>query len=117
VRDDLERGVDAIKRASGVTPALFRAPHGFRSPWVTAIAASLGERVVGWSLGVWDSDRPGVEVIAERVIEGTRPGSIVLLHDADGYDPDGDRTQTALALPMIVDGLRARGYRFAPVVS
>ena len=40
-------------------PQLFRAPHGFRSPWVTSIARSLGQRTVGWSLGVWDSDRPG----------------------------------------------------------
>jgi len=53
VRDDLTRGADAIERASGVRPRIFRAPHGFRSPWVTPIARSLGERTVGWSLGVW----------------------------------------------------------------
>ena len=41
VRDDLQRGTDAIERAAGVRPRFFRAPHGFRSPWVTPIAASL----------------------------------------------------------------------------
>jgi peptidoglycan/xylan/chitin deacetylase (PgdA/CDA1 family) len=46
------------------------------------------------------------------VIRGVRPGSIVLLHDADGYDPDGDRMQTADALPPIIAGLRAEGYTF-----
>ena len=113
VRDDLERGTAAIEQACGGRPTLFRAPHGFRSPWVGSVAASLGQRVVGWSLGVWDSDKPGVEVIAERVVDGAHARSIVLLHDADGYDPDGDRTQTALALPAIVAGLRSKGYRFA----
>ena len=112
VRRDLTLGTEAIRKAAGVTPRLFRAPHGFRAPWVTTIAGSLGQRTVGWSLGVWDSDRPGVDVIAQRTIEGARPGSILLLHDADGYDPHGDRMQTARAVPIIVDRLLAQGYRF-----
>jgi peptidoglycan/xylan/chitin deacetylase (PgdA/CDA1 family) len=112
VRRDLELGTEAIERAARIRPRLFRAPHGFRSPWVTVIARSLGQRTVGWSLGVWDSDRPGAEVIAERTVDGARPGSILLLHDGDGYDPSGDRMQTAHAVPLIVDRLLARGYRF-----
>ncbi|MGH7622831.1 MAG: polysaccharide deacetylase family protein [Gemmatimonadaceae bacterium] len=112
VRADLELGTRAIEQASGVRPRLFRAPHGFRSPWVTAIARSLGQRTVGWSLGVWDSDRPGVEAIADRTVSGAHPGSILLLHDGDGYDPAGDRMQTARAVPLIVDRLLDAGYRF-----
>jgi peptidoglycan/xylan/chitin deacetylase (PgdA/CDA1 family) len=112
VRDDLTRGTASIEAASGVHPTLFRAPHGFRSPWVTSIARSLGQRTVGWSFGVWDSDRPGVDVIVQRILKGTRPGSILLLHDGDGYDPRGDRVQTARAVPEIVDRLLDQGYRF-----
>jgi peptidoglycan-N-acetylglucosamine deacetylase len=113
VRDDLTRGTEAIVRASGgVRPRHFRAPHGFRSPWVTPIASSLGQRTVGWSLGVWDSARPGADEIARRAIRGMHAGSILLLHDGDGYDADGDRMQTAEALPHIIDGLRERGFRF-----
>jgi peptidoglycan/xylan/chitin deacetylase (PgdA/CDA1 family) len=113
VRDDLVRGTAAIERASGgVRPRVFRAPHGFRNPWVTPIAASLGQRTVGWSLGVWDSARPGADQIARRALAGLHAGSILLLHDGDGYDPDGDRLQTAEALPAIIDGLRARGLTF-----
>ncbi len=114
VRDDLSRGTDAIVEASGgVRPRHFRAPHGFRSPWVTPIAHSLGQRTVGWSLGVWDSARPGAGEIARRAIEGMDAGAILLLHDGDGYDASGDRTQTAEALPLIIHGLRARGFQFA----
>jgi peptidoglycan/xylan/chitin deacetylase (PgdA/CDA1 family) len=112
VRGDLTLGTDTIERASAVRPTLFRAPHGFRSPWVSSIARSLGQRTVGWSLGVWDSDRPGVDVIAHRAVSGAHPGSILLLHDGDGYDAAGDRMQTALAVPLIVDRLLERDYRF-----
>jgi peptidoglycan/xylan/chitin deacetylase (PgdA/CDA1 family) len=112
VRDDLTRGTRSIEAACGVRPSLFRAPHGFRSPWVSAIARSLGQRTVGWSLGVWDSDRPGVDAIVDRTVNGARPGSILLLHDGDGYDPRGDRVQTARAVPVIIDRLLAQGYRF-----
>jgi len=113
VREDLTRGTNAIESASGgVRPRVFRAPHGFRSPWVTPIAASLGQRTIGWSLGVWDSARPGADEIARRALHGLHAGSILLLHDGDGYDPAGDRRQTAEALPVIVRGLRERGLHF-----
>jgi peptidoglycan-N-acetylglucosamine deacetylase len=113
VSRDIRLGIRAIKRAGAPAPRYFRAPHGFRSPWTTPIALSYGERTVGWSLGVWDSDRPGVDEIVRRTLEGVSPGSIVLLHDGDGYNPDGDRMQTAAALPHIIDRLKEQGYEFA----
>ena len=113
VSRDIRLGIRAIRRAGAPTPRYFRAPHGFRSPWTTPIALSYGERTVGWSLGVWDSDRPGVDEIVKRTLEGVSPGSIVLLHDGDGYNPDGDRMQTADALPQIIDRLKDQGYEFA----
>lgn len=113
VSRDIRLGLRAIRRAGAPAPRWFRAPHGFRSPWTTSIASRYGERTAGWSLGVWDSDRPGVEEIVKRTLEGVTPGSIVLLHDGDGYNPDGDRTQTAEALPLIIDRLKAQGYEFA----
>ena len=45
--------------------------------------------------------------------KGSDQGRSFLLHDGDGYDPLGDRMQTALALPKIIDALKQRGYTFA----
>ncbi len=42
--------------------------------------------------------------------EDLRCGNIVLLHDGGG-----NRADTVRALPMIIDGIRARGYEIAPV--
>jgi peptidoglycan/xylan/chitin deacetylase (PgdA/CDA1 family) len=110
VRTDLTMGTESIARAAGIQPRLFRAPHGFRSPWVSSIAATLGQRTVGWSRGVRDSAKPGVDAIVQRTVNGAKPGRIMLLHDGDGYDMNGDRTQTASALPRILDHLLEQGY-------
>lgn len=117
VREDIAQGAAAIARAVGAAPRLFRAPHGHRNPWVVPLARAAGQRTVGWTLGVWDTDLPGVDVIARRVIRGVECGAIVLLHDGDGYDPQGDRMQTARAVPRIIRGLREREFSFAALAS
>ena len=117
VRRDLELGTRAIIDACGAEPRFFRAPHGFRSPWVTAIARSLGQRTVGWTRGVWDSALPGVDTIVNRTVRAARRGAILLLHDGDGYDPLGDRTQTAQAVPIIVDRILGGGLRFVTLLD
>lgn len=112
IRTDIALGSAAIAAATGTTPRLFRAPHGFRNPWVSGIAREFGQQTVGWTLGVWDSARPGAAEIARRALGGLKEGGILLLHDGDGYDADGDRMQTAEALPAIISGLRGRGFGF-----
>ena len=49
-------------------------------------------------------------MIAERSRKALRPGAILLLHDADG-NGDGDRSQTADALPAILRDVREAGLR------
>lgn len=103
---------EAIESATEVTPTCFRAPHGYRNPYLRHVVASYGYQVFGWTFGVWDTDRPGASVIRDRMRRGVRPGALLLLHDGDGYDPAGDRRQTAEALPGIIEDCRAMGYEF-----
>lgn len=115
IRFELERTHAAIEQASGSAPRTFRAPHGFRNPFVVPAARRLHYAVFGWTFGVFDSALPGVEEIRRRVRTRLRPGAIILLHDGDGYDRSGDRTQTAQALPGIIDDVRAAGYALRPL--
>lgn len=105
----------AIVEATGVTPRSFRAPHGYHTLAVHRAARAFGYQVIGWSYGVWDTALPGAEVIRARVRRGLRPGAIILLHDGDGYDADGDRLQTAAALPGILRDIRDAGFTAAPL--
>jgi len=113
IQQQLEVAHGAIEWATQRTPRAFRAPHGYRSPFLRPVARELGYTVFGWTFGVFDTARPGAEEIRRRVRKRVRPGAIVLLHDGDGYDPAGDRMQTAEALSGIIEDARAAGYEFA----
>jgi peptidoglycan/xylan/chitin deacetylase (PgdA/CDA1 family) len=117
IRRELEEAHAAITTLAGRAPRSFRAPHGYRNPFVAPATQRLGYRVFGWTFGVWDSARPGAEEIRRRVRTHLRPGAIILLHDGDGYDPGGDRSQTAAALPGIIQDARDAGYSLRPLAD
>lgn len=111
IRREIEQTEEAIvSAAGGFRPRLFRAPHGWRNPFVNPIVRRCGYLLVAWTLGVWDTDCPGTEEIVGRSLSGLRNGCILLLHDGGG-----DRHQTVDALPAIIDGARRRGYRIVPL--
>ncbi len=114
---EIHEGHRAVAAAAGVEPGAFRAPHGHRNPFVDRTLRRMGCPLVGWTLGVWDSDRPGAPEIRRRARVGMRPGTVLLLHDGDGYDPDGDRSQTAEALPGILEDLEREGYAVRPLAE
>ena len=93
----------------GKASKLFRAPHGFRNPFVSAIAGQEGYRMVGWHGAVFDTARPGVDAIVARCRNVLRPGAILLLHDGDGSGQGGDRGQTVAAVPHILATAREQG--------
>lgn len=112
---ELARAETSIAGAGGVCPALFRAPNGFHTPWQLHAVSAHQMRAVGWDVQPSDWERPPAEKIVQRVLDGAKPGSIVLLHDGDDTRPQTDRSSTVTALPGIIEGLRARGYRFVRV--
>lgn len=118
IREELDATHQLIARATGRPPRSFRAPHGYRNPFVAGVTRRLGYTVFGWTFGVWDSDpRVPAEEIRARVRRKLRPGAIILLHDGDGYDPAGDRRRTAAALPGIIADARDAGYTFRPLAE
>lgn len=117
IADQIARTSAIIERLTGIRPSLFRASHGWRNPWVNPTARRHGLRVAGWTLGVWDTDRPGADVIARRTLTGVRPGCVVLLHDGRGIEAEPDATQVVQALPAIIGGLREQGYELVTLSS
>ena len=117
IRAQIQKTHAEIEATTGLSPRAFRAPHGHRSPFLMSTIVDMSYTVFGWTFGVFDTARPGVEEIRRRVRKRLRKGAIVLLHDGDGYDPEGDRLQTAQALPGIIADARNAGYEFASLTE
>lgn len=107
------RAGEAVARAAGTEPpTVFRPPYGSRTPEVLGWLAELEVTTVLWDAEAADWAMPGADVIARRILDQARPGSVILLHDGGG-----DRRQTVAALPAIIEGLLARGYQLVPVAG
>ena len=91
-------------------PRLFRPPYGLWDSATLALLRKYRMLMVLWSVDSNDYELPGVNVIVDRVLDGARPGAIILLHDAGG-----NRSQTVAALPEIIHGLRKRGFKLVTV--
>ncbi|MEI7925347.1 MAG: polysaccharide deacetylase family protein [Chloroflexota bacterium] len=100
-----------FEAAVGRCPAFYRAPHGTYTAWSWLAIRRAGLRVVNWDVEVRDWDATDPKDLARRVLAGVEPGSIVLLHDGRDGQPGRDRTVLVQALPIILDGLQARGLR------
>jgi len=112
IRSQIRRTSDLIERASGTRPTLFRPPHGWRNPFVDSSARAEGVEPVAWSLGVYDTDQPGPEVIRRRVRDGLVNGAVILLHDGKSLEPQPDASQVVQALPGIIADARQKGLAF-----
>lgn len=103
---------EAIKAAIGKLPALYRAPFGFKNPALGDVLHDAGMRCIGWQVRGFDAVGGTPEAIARRIVLKAKPGGVLLLHDGSGLQGTSDRSATLQALPMIIDGLRARGFEF-----
>ena len=104
VREEWIRSEGPWWSAAGASPVPYcRPPYGSYNSSTLAASGSAGfTRMILWDVDARDWTEPGSGVIAQRVLAAVRPGSIVCLHL---------RPQTAAALPAILSGLRARGYK------
>jgi len=109
-RSELLDQAATISQYGAPFPRLFRPPYGVYNATTLALLHKYGMLMVMWTVDSNDYLRPGVPSIVHTVLAGARPGAIILMHDAGG-----DRTETIEALPKIITGLRARGYRLVTV--
>lgn len=109
-KEELFEQIARIELLGGKRPVLFRPPYGSFNATTLRELRALHLLMVLWSVDTNDYAQPGVSVIVERALAGAHPGAIILMHDAGGT-----RTQTIEALPLIIRGLRARGFQLVTV--
>lgn len=107
--DEEIRKPDAALQAAGAPrPTLFRPPYGKK-----LFGLPLALRRSGHAMIMWDSGDPpdrDPKAYAAKVLAQIRPGSITLIHPMFG-----SRATERTALPLILEGLKQRGYRMVTV--
>ena len=122
IRWELNLTERLIESTLGVKSILFRPPYGIdhQPEYAEEVAhlptaQDMGYIIIGQKIDPhdWkqvDGQQVPAQEIVENVMHDADTGNIVLFHDGGG-----DRTQTLLALPQIIDGLRQKGYQFVSV--
>lgn len=108
---ELERTQLAFRRRLGVCPALYRPPHGQHTPFISLQLARKHMTMVGWDTSASDFATTNGPLVARRILDRVRPGSIIVLHDGIDGNLTADRSVLTVALPIILRGLQARGLR------
>ena len=121
---DLAHAEQVIFNITGVEPHLYRPPHGRKSPWELDNVGDDHMIEVTWSVSANDQHeeafwgKPTASQYAKEIVEATRPGAIILLHDGYGIahnTPKADKSLSVQALPLIIQQLKAEGYQFVTV--
>ncbi|MBX3459346.1 MAG: polysaccharide deacetylase family protein [Planctomycetes bacterium] len=115
LRREIRACNDAIETATGVRPTLYRAPHGFKNPALGDVLRAEGMTAIGWQVRGFDAVVNDAAKITQRIVEKAQPGGVILLHDGAGLQGSTDRTATLEALPVVIDGLRAKGLEIVPL--
>lgn len=110
VEGELDRAVQAVKKATGKEMSLMRPPYGAVKGKEERIT-HIGHRIINWDVDTndWKPGRTSQQILA--AVKGhTVPGSIVLMHSGGG-----NRSATVQALPEIIRYLKQQGYEFVTV--
>ncbi|MFJ9828777.1 polysaccharide deacetylase family protein [Streptomyces sp. NPDC101160] len=108
---DVQRAFDAFRDAgaTNVVP-YFRFPGGCYDDEALRALAPLGVTAIQWDVVSGDAFAKDADAVAEQVLSGVKPGSLVVMHCTRSAAP-----VTEQAVRRIVPELRAKGYRFVKV--
>lgn len=106
-RNELMKTDEIIRLFTGETPKFFRPPYGQYD--LLTLKASADQKLIPvlWSTTAYDWKNPGPDKIEKNVLNGLRPGAIILFHDHDNDD------QMLEVLPDVIAKIRSKGFSFA----
>ncbi|MFG2340199.1 polysaccharide deacetylase family protein [Streptomyces yangpuensis] len=110
-RADVDRAFAAFRQAGAVnTVPYFRFPGGCYDDPALRSLSTAKVTAVQWDVVSGDAFAKDPDAVAEQVLAGVKPGSVVVMHCTRSAAP-----VTEEAIQKIVPELRKRGYRFVKV--
>jgi peptidoglycan/xylan/chitin deacetylase (PgdA/CDA1 family) len=115
VSREISQGANAITQVGAPAPKYFRPPKGFTDDAVGVLANANQYRTIFWDLCLeaFVDHTPDMPEAVVDMLGRVKPGSIILAHD--GGVPE--RTKTMKTLPLLLEGLKARGFTMVDVTT
>ena len=104
IRDEINYVNERVFGLTGTKPTYFRAPYGDYDNKLMTTLEELCMTGVQWSIDSLDWKGLSAKQIYDRVVPKAKSGDIILFHNNSDHVLD--------ALPMVLTGLRAAGFRF-----
>jgi peptidoglycan/xylan/chitin deacetylase (PgdA/CDA1 family) len=111
ITGEIQRTHDLIEESTASTPRFLRPPMGLFSRRVLDRIEDCGYQTVVGDVYPRDPHHPGKRKIVRRILDRTRSGSIIILHDG-GNTPNVNRQATVDAVKEVIPLLQGRGFRF-----
>jgi peptidoglycan-N-acetylglucosamine deacetylase len=110
---EIEMGERALTEATGIRPVLFRPPRSILSAEAKRLLADKGYSVIMWTASAADWTGLNERYIMHRLKKAVKPGAAFLFHDGGALvkNKGGRREGTVLALPLVIDMIRNKGYK------
>ncbi|MFA6146066.1 MAG: polysaccharide deacetylase family protein [Patescibacteria group bacterium] len=113
IKQEISQTNEIIFQTTDKYPALFRPPHGWRTPIVFKSVHQEGLRMIEWNNMTTDYFKYAkAESISKNILKNVHSGSIIVLHDGLNLDHKANREETIKALPIIIKELKDQGYSF-----
>lgn len=105
---EIGRAQEALARAGGPLPELFRAPAGIRNPGLDPVLWRAGLTLASWTRRGYDAVERDAARITRRLLAGLIPGDVLLLHDGSAARAGGSNPVVLEVLPRVLETLAER---------
>lgn len=109
---ELQAAQTTLTNLTGQRPLFFRAPAGFRNPFLEPVLRRLGLLLVSWSVRGFDTRVRNAEQVKHKLLSGLRSGAIVLLHDGHAARTQAGTPVILEVLPALIHAAAASNLRF-----
>ena len=101
----------------GRTPALYRPPWGWLTPWETLRLRSRGLEIIRWDIETPDSDLPcpSGDAMYAWTLPRVQAGSIIVCHDGTSHVSHYEKPETVRLLRRLIPTLQDQGYTFVTI--
>lgn len=107
LKEDIEKSIAEIENCTAQKVKLFRPPYGVTTPNFAYVLKELNLQSIGWNMRSYDTSTSELNKVLARVLQQTKNGSIILLHDRLEYMPE--------LLDKLIPALKEKKFEFVTV--